>query len=195
MMGLPASGRHFRVPAVFLYELRAGRRSRERRIYDFTGMLIQIGVLKALACLKGRTMTRADIASCSNHESRPSTTMTCTRSAPLYADDAVVESPLGVCTRAAPQSAGVVDVFLAALSDATFTGDHLIIDGDRVVQVFTLSGTDTGGLMGMAPSGRPAQLPMVIVCRVADGLVVHERRIYDFTGMLVQIGVLKAKPA
>jgi hypothetical protein len=28
-----------------------------------------------------------------------------------------------------------------------------------------------------------------------DGAVVHERRIYDFTGMLVQIGVLKAKPA
>jgi hypothetical protein len=36
---------------------------------------------------------------------------------------------------------------------------------------------------------------MVTVCRVADGLIVHERRIYDFTGMLVQIGVLKAKPA
>ena len=26
-------------------------------------------------------------------------------------------------------------------------------------------------------------------------LITHERRIYDFTGMLVQIGVLKAKPA
>ena len=63
--------------------------------------------------------------------------------------------------------------------------DHVtisIIDGDRVVQVFTLSGTDTGGLMGMAPSGKPALLPMVVVCRVADGLIVHERRIYDFTG-------------
>jgi len=38
-------------------------------------------------------------------------------------------------------------------------------------------------------------LPMVFVCRVADGFVTHERRIYDFTGMLVQLGVLKAKPA
>ena len=28
-----------------------------------------------------------------------------------------------------------------------------------------------------------------------DGLIVHERRVYDFTGMLVQIGLLKAKPA
>jgi steroid delta-isomerase-like uncharacterized protein len=112
-----------------------------------------------------------------------------------YTEDAVVESPLGGTHQGRAAIAGVVDIFLAALSDATFTGDHLIIDGDRVVQVFTLSGTDTGGLMGMAPSGRPAQLPMVTVCRVADGLIVHERRIYDFTGMLVQIGVLKAKPA
>jgi hypothetical protein len=28
-----------------------------------------------------------------------------------------------------------------------------------------------------------------------DGLIEHERRIYDFTGLLVQIGVLRAKPA
>jgi len=28
-----------------------------------------------------------------------------------------------------------------------------------------------------------------------NGKIVHERRIYDFTGLLVQIGVLKAKPA
>jgi hypothetical protein len=28
-----------------------------------------------------------------------------------------------------------------------------------------------------------------------QGLVAHERRIYDFTGLLVQLGVLRAKPA
>jgi steroid delta-isomerase-like uncharacterized protein len=112
-----------------------------------------------------------------------------------YAEDAVVESPLGGTHQGRAAIAGVVETFLAALADATFTVDDLVVDGGHVVQVFTLSGTDTGGLMGMAPSGRPAQLPMVTVCRVADGLIVHERRIYDFTGMLVQIGVLKAKPA
>ena len=29
----------------------------------------------------------------------------------------------------------------------------------------------------------------------ADGLIARERRIYDFTGLLLQIGVLRAKPA
>jgi predicted ester cyclase len=115
--------------------------------------------------------------------------------ADTYSETAVVESPLGGTHQGRGAIAGVAASFLTALSDATFTSDELVIDGDRVVQVMTLSGTDTGGFMGMAPSGRPAQLPMVVVCHVRDGLVMHERRIYDFTGMLVQIGVLKAKPA
>jgi hypothetical protein len=27
-----------------------------------------------------------------------------------------------------------------------------------------------------------------------DGRIAHERRYYDFTGLLIQIGILKAKP-
>jgi len=30
---------------------------------------------------------------------------------------------------------------------------------------------------------------------IRHGEIVHERRIFDFTGALVQIGVLRAKPA
>jgi len=113
----------------------------------------------------------------------------------LYAEDAVVQSPLGGTHQGRIASRAVVEAFFDAFSDATVTTDNLIIDGDQVVQVVTMSGTDTGGLMGMAASGKPTQLPMVFVCRVADGCITHERRIYDFTGMLVQVGVLKARPA
>jgi hypothetical protein len=49
--------------------------------------------------------------------------------------------------------------------------------------------------MGMAPSGKPAVIPIVILSKVDNGQIVYERRVYDFTGLLVQIGVLKAKPA
>jgi steroid delta-isomerase-like uncharacterized protein len=115
--------------------------------------------------------------------------------AALYAEDAVVESPLGGTHQGRAAIAAVAKAFFEAFTDATMTTEDLIIDGDRVVHVFTMSGTDTGGLMGMEPSGKPALVPMVFVCQVGDGLIVRERRIYDFTGMLVQIGVLKAKPA
>ncbi len=30
---------------------------------------------------------------------------------------------------------------------------------------------------------------------VTGGLIVQERRVYDFTGLLVRLGVLKATPA
>ena len=30
---------------------------------------------------------------------------------------------------------------------------------------------------------------------VTDGAIVRERRIYDFTGLLIQLGVLKSRPA
>ena len=115
--------------------------------------------------------------------------------ADLYAEDAVVESPLGGTHQGRAAIASVIGAFFGALSDATLTQDDLIIDGDRIVHVVTLSGTDTGGFMGMAPTGKPALLPVVFVFRVENGLITHERRIYDFTGMLVQIGVLKARPA
>jgi predicted ester cyclase len=81
------------------------------------------------------------------------------------------------------------------LPDITFNLEELLIDGDRVVQIGTLTGTDTGGLMGMVPSGRPAVIPIVYFSKVANGEIVYERRVYDFTGMLVQIGVLKARSA
>jgi predicted ester cyclase len=73
--------------------------------------------------------------------------------------------------------------------------DTLIIDGDRAVWIGRTHGTDTGGFLGLDPTDKPFEIPMVIVCTFADGLIVHERRIYDFTGMLLQIGVLKAKLA
>jgi hypothetical protein len=36
---------------------------------------------------------------------------------------------------------------------------------------------------------------MALLCTLENGLIRHERRIYDFTDVLVQIGVLKIKPA
>lgn len=114
--------------------------------------------------------------------------------AALHAEDGVVESPLagGTATgRDAIQE--VYQAFFAAFNP-TFEEEELLIDGSRAVGVFRVSGTDRGGFMGMAPSGRSFAVPMVGVFEVRDGLIVRERRIYDFTGLLVQVGVIKAKP-
>jgi hypothetical protein len=46
-MGVSASGKPFHLTVAFLYELKDRRIVRERRIYDFTGLLVQVGLLKA----------------------------------------------------------------------------------------------------------------------------------------------------
>jgi hypothetical protein len=37
-------------------------------------------------------------------------------------------------------------------------------------------------------------MSMVLLDEFEDGRIARERRIYDFTGLLLQIGALKAKP-
>jgi hypothetical protein len=34
----------------------------------------------------------------------------------------------------------------------------------------------------------------VFLYELRDGLIVRDRRVYDFTSVLLQIGILKAKP-
>jgi steroid delta-isomerase-like uncharacterized protein len=111
-----------------------------------------------------------------------------------HTDDCVLESPLAgkVTGRAAIEN--VYRAFVTSFPDVTIDTPELIVDGDRAVQTVTFSGTNTGGFMGMAPTGKRFSFAAVLICTMRDGLIVHERRIYDFTGFLLEIGVLKAKP-
>ena len=110
-----------------------------------------------------------------------------------YADDVVIESPLTGRHGRAEALANIEAVFKAFL-DFTLTTEALLIDGARVAQVGLLEGTNIGGLLGTPPTGKSFRIPAVLVYELRDGKIVHERRVYDLTGVLVQVGVLKAKP-
>ena len=43
--------------------------------------------------------------------------------------------------------------------------------------------------------GRRIERTVAYILTFRDGLIVNERRVYDFTNMLMQLGVLKARPA
>jgi uncharacterized protein (TIGR02246 family) len=112
----------------------------------------------------------------------------------LYADNAVVISPTGGVLEGRGEIARINRLWFSAFPDVQFRNDDLLVDGDRVVQVLQASGTHAGEFFGVAPTGRHIEVQMVTILAIADGLIVEERRIYDFTGFLVQVGVLKAKP-
>jgi steroid delta-isomerase-like uncharacterized protein len=142
------------------------------------------------------TMTREEIAALFERRHAAWQRRDTAALAGLHASMGVVESPTAggsVTGRAAIGQ--VYETWFAAFPDGAYTPEELLIDGDRVVQIATLSGTDTGGFLGLPATGKPFRVPVVMLCTLQDHQIVYERRIYDFTGMLIQIGVLKAKPA
>ncbi len=67
----------------------------------------------------------------------------------------------------------VVATMTTALPDLRFTIDDLIAEDDRVVIRWTLSGTNTGPMLGRPPAGRPVELAAIVVFRIADGKIVE----------------------
>jgi steroid delta-isomerase-like uncharacterized protein len=112
-----------------------------------------------------------------------------------YAEDALIDSPTAGPHRGPAAAAHAFDGVFHAFADMSSRTENLLIDGDHVAQVMTIEGTNLGGLMGLPASGRHFRVPAVFLYELRGDKIVRERRIYDFTGMLVQIGVLKTRPA
>jgi predicted ester cyclase len=75
----------------------------------------------------------------------------------------------------------------AALSDVTFRIEDSIAEGDRVAVRLSASATQTGELMGMAPSGRRYTIGEIHIFRVADGRIVEHWHQYDQPGLVRQL--------
>ena len=90
--------------------------------------------------------------------------------------------------------ADVYAAWFAAFPDSVIRTEEVIVDGAHVAELVTMTGTDTGGFLGRPPTGKPFGLPAAWLYTLRDGRFVHVRPVYDFTGMLVQIRALEAKP-
>lgn len=111
-----------------------------------------------------------------------------------YAADAVIESPL-TGRHSGRDAVKALRTMFDAFLDLTLTLDDLVIDGDKVVTVHTVEGTHMQELLGLTPTGKSFRMSVALIYELKDRQIIREQRIYDFTGMLVQIGVLKARPA
>jgi predicted ester cyclase len=114
--------------------------------------------------------------------------------ASLHHEHGVVVSPTGGVLEGRAEIERVYRLWFSAFPDMTTHADTFLIDGDRAVLVLRFSGKHAGEFFGLAATGRRVEVTVACVLTVADHLIVEERRIYDFTGLLIQVGVLKAKP-
>ena len=104
-------------------------------------------------------------------------------------------SPTGGVLEGRPDIERIYRVWFTAFPDLIFSTEDLLIDEDRAALLARVSGRHSGEFFGMPPTGRLIELSCVCIYRLENGLIAHERRVLDFTGLLVQLGVLRAKPA
>jgi uncharacterized protein (TIGR02246 family) len=112
----------------------------------------------------------------------------------LHAAHGTVASPTGGVLEGREEIERISRMWFSAFPDMVVNIEDLVIDGNRVVEISHINGTHSGEFFGVSPSGRRVAFVMAAVMTIENGEIAHERRVLDFTGVLVQVGVLKAKP-
>jgi len=83
----------------------------------------------------------------------------------------------------------VFSTFIAAFPDVHFTLDLQTAEADIVTTRWTASGTNSGSLMGMPPTGRQITITGIDILCVRDGKIVDRWGNFDFAGMMQQLGM------
>lgn len=89
----------------------------------------------------------------------------------------------------------IVSMFRNAMPDIKLTINVEVYAGDKVVHHWSLTGTDTGGVMGMPPSGKQLTFTGMTTVRMENGKIVERWANVDELGLLQQLGVVPPPPA
>ena len=76
-------------------------------------------------------------------------------------------------------------------SDLRFDHQEVVAEGERVVLMTTMAGTQTGTLSGIPPTRKRFQQRQFHLFRMRAGQIVEHVALRDDLGMLQQLGVLK----
>jgi steroid delta-isomerase-like uncharacterized protein len=112
-----------------------------------------------------------------------------------YADNAVAESPMQGRITGRERIESVFDNWFTAFPDLRMVTRDLVVDDHRVVHVYHVTGTQSAPFEGVPATGRRIEFKGVwLYSLTPDGRIQADERLYDVTNLLVQLGVLRAKP-
>jgi steroid delta-isomerase-like uncharacterized protein len=115
--------------------------------------------------------------------------------AATYADNAVGDSPMQGRLQGRARIREVYVDWMTAFPDLIYTRRELLIDGNRAAECFTIRGTHSAPFHGVPATSRRIDVSGAMFYIVGDdGLIAQDQRVYDVTRMLVQLGMLRAKP-
>jgi steroid delta-isomerase-like uncharacterized protein len=109
--------------------------------------------------------------------------------AALYADDAVLESPMFATVRGRGAIAASFERLFELFPDYSIKmRDPLFIcEGERAAEFSTVTGTQRVALFGLPATGEPIEYHAARLFTFRRGLIEHEQRIYDFGGVLERL--------
>lgn len=115
-----------------------------------------------------------------------------------YTDDCEIVSPLFNVLRGRAQlESSFRDVF-RAFSEFQIEINDIIVDRERkerTVLLFSAFATHRGEIFGVPATGRRFEVRGAWVFTFENDRIARNSRLYDFTGMLMQLGVLRARTA
>ncbi|HZR23765.1 MAG TPA: SpoIIE family protein phosphatase [Vicinamibacterales bacterium] len=105
----------------------------------------------------------------------------------LYADDAVVISPLFGEVRGSTAIAETWRSLFTGLADFKADVGHVLVDGDRIAVLAEVAATDAIGWFGLSPTFGPIRYKLVLLFTVKDGRVIRDERLYDSAGIIERL--------
>ena len=83
----------------------------------------------------------------------------------------------------------LVTMWRIAFPDVKFTIREQLAEEQTVITLGVATGTHTGPLMGIPPTGRRISSPCILISRFAHGKIAESWEHYDAAAMLHQLGV------
>ena len=105
----------------------------------------------------------------------------------LYAEDAVVVSPMFGEVRGRTAAAETWRTLFTGFPDFKADIGHVLVDGDRIAVLSDVRATDSAGWFGLPPTFGPIRYKLVLLFTVSDGRVVRDERLYDSAGVIARL--------
>lgn len=83
-----------------------------------------------------------------------------------------------------------VTLYHTGFPDLRATVEQEVAEGDLVVLCGTISGTNTGSMLGLPATGKKAAFPYMDMYRIVNGRIVESWHLEDIAGMLHQLGLM-----
>jgi len=114
----------------------------------------------------------------------------------VVASDFVGTSPTDGEFRGPAGFKQLVERYITAFPNASMRITEIVAEGEMIATHWTATGTHTGELMGIAPTGRDVTVEGVQFDRIREGKIVESHGLFDALGLLQQIGAVPvAAPA